>query len=285
MTLRVFRLAVTALYVLAAAMVVCSIAVRAASSIAVPDAIKKAGVIRFAADFTQPPGTYFNDNHEMIGSDFEICNAVAERLGVKSSWTNLAFGSLIPALGANRFDAVCSSMFIRPDRQKVVGFVTYRQTGQAAVVVKGNPHHVHSLADFCGLNAVEVLGSVYEKAVKAQSDKCVADGKPAINIKTFDTTADAVTQVIDGRADVWAGDEPFVVFYVRKASNAVEEAYGGVNPTLDGIAVAPGDDELGKAIAAALAAMHADGTYKRIMAKYGLQSGEVASFVYRPAGS
>jgi polar amino acid transport system substrate-binding protein len=260
-------------------------AVRAAETIAVPDAIKKAGTMRFAADFVQPPGAYFDADHKMTGSDFELCNAIASRLGVKPEWTNLSFGGLIPALQANRFDAICSSMFIRPDRQKVIGFVTYRQTGQGALVLKGNPHHIKSLADFCGLNAVEVLGSVYEKAVRAQSEQCVSQSKPAINIKTFDTTADAVTQVIDGRADVWAGDEPFVVYYAHKAPNAVEEAYGGLNPTLDGIGVAPGADELGKAIAAALAAIHADGTYGRIMAKYGLQQGEITSFVYRPAGS
>ncbi|MGH7682812.1 MAG: ABC transporter substrate-binding protein [Vulcanimicrobiaceae bacterium] len=259
--------------------------VRAAEPIPVPDTIKKAGVIRFAADFVQPPGAYFDANHKMTGSDYELCNAIAQRLGVKASWTNLSFGGLIPALGADRFDAICSSMFIKPDRQKVVGFVTYRQTGQAALVVKGNPHHIKSIADYCGVNAVEVLGSVYEKAVRAQNEQCVKEGKPAINVKTFDTTADAVTQVVDGRADVWAGDEPFVVYYSHKVPNAVEEAYGGQNPTLDGIGVAQGADALGKAIAAALEAMHADGTYARIMAKYGLQSGEITSFVYRPAGS
>lgn len=259
--------------------------VHAAEPITAPDSIKKAGVLRFAADFVQPPGAYFDDNHKMTGADFELCSTIAQRLGVKVSWTNLSFGGLIPALQAGRFDAICSSMFINPIRSKVVSFVTYRQTGQGALVTKGNPHHIKSLADFCGVNAVEVLGSVYEKAVRAQSDQCVKEGKPAINIKTFDTTADAVTQVIDGRADVWAGDEPFVVYYTHKAPNAVEEAYGGLNPTLDGIGVAPGADELGKAIAAALQAMHADGTYQRIMAKYGLQGGEITSFVYKPAGS
>lgn len=265
--------------------IVSAMVVRAAEPIPVPDSIKKAGAIRFAADFVQPPGAYFDANHKMTGADFELCNAIAERLGVKASWTNLSFGGLIPALQADRFDAICSSMFIKPDRAKVVGFVTYRQTGQGALVLKGNPHHVRSLADFCGLNAVEVLGSVYEKAVRDQSATCVSAGKPAINIKTFDTTADAVTQVIDQRADVWAGDEPFVVYYAHKAPNAVEEAYGGLNPTPDGIGVAQGADALGRAIAAALEAMHADGTYRRILAKYGLENGAVTSFVYRPAGS
>ena len=274
-----------ALLVLVAAAALPVVVVRAAEAIPVPDAIKKAGVIRFAADFVQPPGAYFDENHKMTGADFELCNGIAERLGVKASWTNLSFGGLIPALQANRFDAICSSMFIRPDRSKVVGFVTYRQTGQGALVLKGNPHHVHGLSDYCGLNAVEVLGSVYEKAVREQSQHCVSEGKPAVNIKTFDTTADAVTQVIDQRADVWAGDEPFVVYYAHKAANAVEEAYGGLNPTPDGIGVAPGADDLGKAIAAALTAMHADGTYQRIMAKYGLEHGEVTSFGYKPAGS
>lgn len=273
------------LLTLVAAAAISVAVVHAAEPIPAPDAIKKAGVLRFAADFVQPPGAYFDENHKMTGSDFELCSTIAQRLGVKASWTNLSFGGLIPALQAGRFDAICSSMFINPVRSKVVGFVSYRQTGQGALVLKGNPKHIKSLADFCGQNAVEVLGSVYEKAVRAQSEQCVKEGKPAINIKTFDTTADAVEQVIDGRADVWAGDEPFVIYYAHKAPNAVEEAYGGLNPTLDGIGVAAGSDELGKAIAAALQSMRADGTYQRIMAKYGLQSGEITSFTYKPAGS
>lgn len=134
-----------------------------------------AGVIQFEADFTEPPGQVLV-NGKMSGSDYEICNAVAAAAGLKPQWTNTDFGTLIPDLQAGRDDAACSSVDITAARTKVVNFVPYREDSQGAAVQPGNPKHVSSPSDLCGLSAAELLGSIYQKFVASQSATCVHEG-------------------------------------------------------------------------------------------------------------
>ncbi len=249
------------------------------NAIPVPDAVRKAGVIRFGADFTQPPGTFLDASHNMAGVDFALCNEIGRRLGLRVEWTNLQFSGLIPALNAGRFDVVCSSMLITPQRAEAVDFVPYRRTAQGAAVAKGNPRGVHDLPDTCGLHAAELLGSVYERVIRAQSQDCVAHGKPPIDLKTFSTVADAFTQLIDGRADVVMGDEPIVTYYVsQKGGGRIELAFGGKNPTFNGLAVSPRNAALTGPLTAALYTLKADGTYARLMGEWHLGSGMIEFF-------
>ncbi|HEV2359585.1 MAG TPA: ABC transporter substrate-binding protein [bacterium] len=248
-------------------------------AIPVPDALRKAGVVRFGADFTQPPGTFLDANHHMSGVDFALCNEIGRRLGLRVEWTNLQFSGLIPALDAGRFDVICSSMLITPQRAQAVDFVPYRLTAQGAAVVKGNPHNVRDLPDVCGLHAAELLGSVYERVIKAQSQDCIAHGKAPIDLKTFPTVADAYTQLIDGRADVVMGDEPIVTYYVtQRGGGRIEIAFGGKNPTFTGLAIPPANSALAGPLTVALYAMKGDGTYAKIMGQWHLESGAIQFF-------
>jgi polar amino acid transport system substrate-binding protein len=255
----------------------------AATSAFLPKAAAAAGTIRFAGDFTAAPAVYYDDKHVIRGSDYEICNAIAAHLGVKAEWTNVPFGGLIPALGADRVDATCSAMYVTPERSRVVAFVPYRMSGHGAAVLKGNPHKVRDLRDICGLAAVEVLGTVYEKTIKKQSEACVAAGKKPIDLKTFATAADVAEQLADGRADVWLAGDTILDYYMRKRPGVLEKAFSRKDLTLVGIGVDPRNVALGKAFSRALAAMKADGSYRGILAKYGIPQEEIRVFNLHPA--
>jgi len=246
------------------------------------DAVRASGVIRFGADFAGAPGAFFDDNHVMQGSDYELCNAAAARLGLKATWTNLSFGGLIPALIAERFDAICSAMYVTPERSKVLVFVPYRRSGYGGAVVKGNPNNVHDVSDMCGLNAVTVLGTVHEKQIRAQNQTCIAEGKKEIDLKTFSNAADAASQLVDARADIWLEGDPVLGFYIHKQSNAIQQAFMGKDPRFIGVGIMPDNAALGQAISSAFATMKADGTYRKILGKYGLDAGAISTFDVHP---
>jgi polar amino acid transport system substrate-binding protein len=247
-----------------------------------PPEIRQAGVIRFAGDFTSAPAAYFDDAHVMRGSDYAICSAIASRLGVKAEWTNVTFGGLIPALRADRVDAICSAMYITPERSKVVTFVPYRRSGHGAAVVKGNPHHVADLSDICGLFAVEVFGTVYEKTIKQQSNVCLASGKAAVNLKTFATAADVAEQLTDGRADVWLAGDTILDYYMSKKPGALEKAFSRKELTLVAAGIAPHNLALAQAFSKALAEMKADGSYQAILKQYGIPQENITDFAVHP---
>lgn len=242
-----------------------------------PDPTAQNGTIRFAADFTQPPGN-FREKNQQTGVDYELCNAAAEKLGRKVEWVDIKFSSLIPGLQAGQFDAICGSMVIKPERTQQVNFVINRQAGNGAGVAKGNPKKITSRQNLCGVNVALLLGSVYEKVVQETSDSCVKSGKSAIEVKTFSTVADAWAQLRNGRADAVLGDDPIVSYYVNGAQGALEIAYEGDSPAPYGLAVAKKSTGLAGALIGALYELKNNGEYEKALAKWHLEKGAVDSF-------
>ncbi|MGH7103858.1 MAG: ABC transporter substrate-binding protein [Acetobacteraceae bacterium] len=262
-----FRLALLAI----AAVLIGAMAGWSISPLFAAGAASGARVIRFGADFTEPPGQVIIDG-KMSGSDYELCNALAKRMDATAHWTNIDFGTLIAAIGADRIDAACSSVDITPARQAVVNFVPYRIDSEGAAVQRGNPKHVESPADMCGLNAAELLGSVYQTVVEEQSKACVKAGKKPIDLRTFNTTADAFAQLLNGRADIVVGDAPIMAYYVKKEPTKTAMAFQGVKPKGVGIALSKKNGVLEEELKAALKELRTDGTYAKILAKWNLQS-------------
>lgn len=231
-------------------------------------------VVRFGADFTQPPGQVMLDG-KMAGADYELCSAMAKQMGVQAQWTNIDFGTLIAALNAKRIDAACSSVDITPAREQVVSFVPYRIDSEGAAVQVNNPKHVTHPGDICGLEAAELLGSVYQTVVQQQSDECSKAGKPPVKLKTFNTTADAFAQLMNGRADIVVGDAPIMAYYVSKAPTKTVMGFENVKPMQVGIALRKSDDALKQKFESALTQLQADGTYAKILSQWNLQAGEM----------
>jgi polar amino acid transport system substrate-binding protein len=280
----VFRIGVFG--VLSALVIATAFSVAAApAAITLPPEIRQAGVIRFAGDFTSAPAAYFDDGHVMRGSDYALCSAIAARLGVKAVWTNVTFGGLIPALRADRVDAICSAMYITPERSQVITFVPYRRSGHGAAVVKGNPHHITDLSDICGLSAVEVFGTVYEKTIKRQSTACLASGKAAVDLKTFATAADVAEQLTDGRADVWLAGDMILDYYMSKKPGTLEKAFSRKDLTLVAAGVAPRNLALAQAFSQALAEMQTDGSYQAILQQYDIPQEAITVFAVHPVTS
>lgn len=239
-----------------------------------PAQAAQGGVIRFGADFTQPPGQVVI-NGKLSGSDYELCNALAHQMGATAHWTNIDFGSLIAALNAGRIDAACSSVDITPARLAVVDFVPYRIDSEGAAVQYGNPKHVTGPDSICGLNAAELLGSVFQTVVEEQSAACTRAGKKPVNLRTFNTIADAFAQLLNGRADVVVGDTPIMAYYVAKNPTKAAMAFHGVRPLRVGIALRKNDAALKQKLEAALQELRANGTYAEILTRWNLQPEEL----------
>lgn len=250
---------------------------RVSSSGPFPDRAVSSGTVRFAADFTQPPGN-FRENNQMTGSDYELCNALAKAMGVKAEWEDIKFASLIEGVNSGRTDVACGSVFIRPERAEVLNFVPYRKAGQGAAVRKGNPQSIRGIDDLCGKSVALLLGSVYDRLITEQNDKCVAAGKQPIDIKKFNTVADAYAQLQNGRADAVPGDDPIISYYVSKSDGQLQVAYSGGNAAFFGLGVAKQNLGLVGNLTAALYKLKTDGTYQQILKKWNIEDEVIDTF-------
>ncbi|MEE1757267.1 ABC transporter substrate-binding protein [Streptomyces sp. SP18CS02] len=245
-----------------------------------PEEIKKSGVIKVGTDAAYAPMESMEGN-KVVGIDPEIGAALGEKLGVKFDFQNGKFDGLIGSLYSGRVHIVMSGMTDNKDRQqgldegkktgKGVDFVDYFQSGTAILVKKGNPEGIKTLDDLCGKKVAVQLGTTYADAAKAQSAKCKKDGKPELIIETPDTDAEAQVRVKAGGAVADLNDFPVAAHVAKTADGgtAFEIAGAPVDAGPFGIAVDKGNTQLRDAIKEAVDAIIADGTYKKILDKWG----------------
>jgi polar amino acid transport system substrate-binding protein len=238
------------------------------SGVTPPPAIKSAGKIVFCSDISYPPEESFAAGNKPIGSDIDIGTGIASQMGVKASFKNTTFDSIIPALTTKKCDAIISGMNDTASRRKQVNFVDYLKVGQSLMVKAGNPEHLSTLANLSGKRVSVESGTTNRDFLAAESKKLTKAGKKAINIATFPKDTDAASALKAGRVDAYFGDSPVVVFYALKDKSF---AVGGspVNPIPIGIALRK-NDPLGAATKKALNALYANGTIKKIVTKWGM---------------
>ena len=165
--------------------------------------LMQSGTIHYCSDISAPPLEFYANGTQASGSDIELGNAIAGKLGLKPVWVNTAFSGIIPALQANHCDAIISQLYDKPARRKVVNFVDYMNSSEALLVAKGNPHHITGLSALCGLPVAAETGTTISVDLAQQSKRCMSSGKKAIAVQTFLRDSDALEQLGLGHVDAY----------------------------------------------------------------------------------
>jgi polar amino acid transport system substrate-binding protein len=232
-----------------------------------PPNIAKAGKIVYCTDATYPPEEYFKGS-KIIGSDIDIGSAIAKLMGVKAQFKNTGFDGIIAALLSKKCDAIISGMNDTPERRKQVDFVDYLNVGQSLMVRKGNPANIRTLADLAGKRVSVESGTTNRDFLVATSKKLVKQGKKPIKIITFPKDTDAFAALKARRVDAYFADAPPVAYYAQQ-DPSVEISVSPVAPIPIGIAIRK-NDPLRAATQKAINAIVANGTMKRILARWGM---------------
>lgn len=240
-------------------------------------ALGQAGTIRFCSDISSPPLEFFANGQQPSGSDIDLGNAIAAKLGVKAQWVNTAFAGIIPALQAGHCDAILSQLLDKPARRAIVNFVDYMNSSEAIMVRKGNPDHVTGLSGLCGLNVAAETGTTVADDLATQSKACTASGKKAIAVQTFLRDSDALSQLGLGHVAAYGTTVESGGYDITKNAGMFELAGPAFGQIATGIATNKKNTALHDAIATAFAALQGDGTYGQIMTKWGLGPDELKS--------
>ncbi|TPM24812.1 ABC transporter substrate-binding protein [Mesorhizobium sp. B2-3-5] len=285
-----------AVAVLASSLSICTLNARAAddfdaSTIAkdsalasrVPQDIAAKGVLSIGSDTTYPPAEFLagEDGQTPEGIDVDLAKAMAQTLGLKLEFVTAQFDSILPAIGP-RYDLGISAFTITNERYKAVDFVSYFNAGKQWAIQSGNPAKFNP-DEPCGKTVGVQTGSTGEKAVKGFSDNCVGAGKPAIETVSMPKQTDLITRLINGAVDaVYAGSTN--IGYAVKQTNGQLETIGAITyPSPNGIAVAKGQTAWAQLVADTINGLIADGTYAKILAKWGIGSAAVAKAEVNPA--
>ena len=220
-----------------------------------------------------PMVSYAADGTTLQGFIVDLAAAMGKQMGRPIVHQAIAFDGLLPALEARHIDITFTLMNDTPEREKVVDFVDFFNLGTMLLVKKGNPEHVDSLESACGKTVSTVQGSTQIKLVDDMSAKCIAAGKPAIQNMSYAQPADARLQVQSGRVAAFLGNSPVMVYLARTAGDGtLFDVVAGheYQPVPLGIGVPNRIPRCAMRFKQALDALIADGTYRKILRKYGV---------------
>ena len=211
-----------------------------------------------------------------------MCGEIGSRLGASVEWTNLAFPGLVPGLQANRFDAICTSIFINPKRKEIMQMVAYVQWGEGLMVrtddslvvdcspMIGDMESYNACFDqLAGRTVAVAAAGTTNQHLIAESERMVAAGMEAIDIRAFDTNSEAIQALVSGQADGAYLNDPQAHFYLSRNPGYVMP-FAAAYPNTLAIATLKENLPLAEAIQAALEDMKADGSYQDIVAKWGV---------------
>jgi polar amino acid transport system substrate-binding protein len=251
----------------------------------VPAAITSKGTLTVAADASYAPNEFFDtDGTTVIGMDADLAKALAQVMGLNANVVNGSFDTIIPGLASGKYDLGMSSFTDTKDREKTVDFVTYFSAGTSFFIKVGSGVTVNTLADLCGLKVGVEKGTTQLADSTAQSAKCTAAGKAAVDVQAFPDQNSANLALSSGRVQVGMADSP-VVEYQVKQSNGQFQVTGQTYGTAPyGIAI-PKTTGLTQPVLAAMKNLIASGVYLNILTKWGVQAGAITTPVVNGAVS
>jgi polar amino acid transport system substrate-binding protein len=243
----------------------------------VPASIRSKGTLTVAADATYAPNEFIgSDGHTVVGMDPDLAHALAKVLAIKVKVVNASFDGIIPGLASGKYDLGMSSFTDTKAREKVVDFVTYFSAGTSFYVGAKGGAAIRSLADLCGHTVAVEKGTTQATDATGQNAKCRAAGKPGVKVSVFPDQNGANLALASGRAQVGMADSPVAAYIVKKSNGQFKLTGSPYGTAPYGIAIPKGNG-MAKPIRAALKELIANGTYKKILTKWGIEQGAITN--------
>jgi polar amino acid transport system substrate-binding protein len=253
-------------------------AARAACPVTAPTDLASSGQLSFGV--IAPPPTANMPPINQVGFEYDLMAALAGQMCLKPAYTVLAFAGLFPGLDAKKFDAAVAGIGITAQREQSFAFVPYFFGGIRMVVRKGSGLYFKDEQAVCGHSIGVLAGSVEAHDIEKYKDACPA-GKQ-IDARIMPTNNEIVEQLRKGTVEVAFLDWAPVADIVERNPGDFAVA----SPILSGdgsgqprhrvaIMLRKDDTAMKNAIGKALALLQADGTYDKLLAKWGLQDGNI----------
>jgi polar amino acid transport system substrate-binding protein len=233
-----------------------------------PEDVRKRGTLALATSVGTPPGAaYLPDGKTVAGQDVDFADAVGKVLGLKITREVASFEAILPALDSGKYDVGTGNFGVTEERRRTIDFVTYINDGQGFATRDDSPlKKVTSLRQLCGLTVATGAGTTFEATLEQNRHLCKEAGKKPYDIKTYAEQGALWISLQQGRSDV-------VMSTINGLRYAVQQQKGlrflNEFKRLDvGFAFKKGTP-LAPAFQAAVNHLKKDGTYDRILKKWG----------------
>jgi len=238
-----------------------------------PQAVRKAGVLRFVGD-SHPPYRILSDDRKVRdGIDADLARAFERVLGIPIE--HHVVNSLSATLGgleSGRYDVAMGPAVATRERQMRFDAVSWMTTKPTFVFPSNRSARYARVEDLCGKRIAYVAGSVTERVTNRVIELCIQAGlPPALHVPLVDTNMSLVaTQA--GRADV-AGMTRTAALHAAHVNGERFQVFSDETNTLgvDLLSLfVTKRSNLGQVMLSAMDMLLRNGDYQRVMAKWGV---------------
>ncbi|GAA2586599.1 ABC transporter substrate-binding protein [Streptomyces lienomycini] len=262
-------------------------AVREVDSVAalLPAAVRKSGTLRVGSSVAAPPTAYYpnGSDQQPEGQDIDIADAVAKVLGIGLERQDASFETILPALRSGKYDFGTGNFGVTTERLKTIDFVTYIDDGQGFAVKEGDTsfgEKVTDLVQLCGRTVGIGAGTTFEATLEANKEVCEKADKKPYDVKVYSDNGATVTALQQGRIDVIMSTINGLRY--QASQPAAHTAFLGEYHRLDVGFTFKKDSPLTEAFQAAVNELIDDGTYARILEKWGTSASAIETSRINP---
>ena len=226
----------------------------------------KSGELKVAMEIGYPPFEFYaDDGVTELGFDVDMAKAIGEIMGVDVVFENTVFDGIEDGLATDRYDCVISAFTITGARMEKVDFShAYIENWQSIVIKRGGTP-VTSVEELNGLNVGFQEGTTSREYI----DELMADGTVDCTVHPFDSMVNAFDDLKLGRLDAVLVDSTVAEGYLAREEESYEMSWiqsddENAEPELFAIAVKKGNEELLKAINAAMKILEENRTMENL---------------------
>lgn len=254
----------------------------------VPEAIKKDGKLTVAVSpFAPPLAVYATDNKTPVGNEVDIAVALAQALGLEAEIVPTAWADWPLGVESGKYEAVLSNVTATEERKLKYDFASYRDDKLGFYAKSdSNVTKVESAADVAGKRIIVGSGTNQEAILLRWDEENKAKGLKPVEFQYYDDDSASNLALQSGRADLTFGPNATAAY--KAASDAKTKLVGLVDGGWPLKASIAATTKKGNGFAAAaqtgLNHLIEDGSYAKILDRWGLSSEAVQKSELNPAG-
>lgn len=254
----------------------------------VPAQIAERGTLNISV-YGNTPYTMVDENGDLFGVVVDLGHAIAATMGLDASIEdNASVGASKVAVQSGRYDIGMGPFLDSPSAEEEFSIINWIAVTPGIVFQRGKSFS--KALDFCGHSVAIVSGSVpVERNMDAMKKACTEAGLPEQTVDAYGDQNATVVAVLSGRNDgAMMGSAS--ALYIAKTQADKLDAYNAASDIFNvglytGLGVPLDNEELTAAVEASMRHLLDSGTYKAILAEYGVEALMVDEIVVNPITS
>ncbi|WP_026543287.1 ABC transporter substrate-binding protein [Paenarthrobacter nicotinovorans] len=264
------------------------VSVDPAAAALVPDAIKADGKLTVVTTGGTPPlSTFATDNKTLIGNEVDIAYAVGETLGLEVEVLPVAWADWPLGVESGKYEAVLSNVTVTEARKEKFDFATYRND-LLGFYAKADSDigEVKEAKDVAGKRIIVGSGTNQEAILVRWDEENKKNGLKPVDFQYYDDDSASQLALQSGRADLTFGPNASAAYKAAKDGKTKEvgTVEGGWPLKAEIAFTTQKGNGLAVAAQAALNTLIKEGSYAKILDRWGLSSEAIPASELNPAG-